>query len=678
MEKVRNVRRGSSVFSNAIKRRHIKKQSRLHNHKHKLLGVFGRGELRFSEKSRKEKVRSLSSVGIASSSFQMSCHVSEQQTREPSSTAIAATKRFKVHKNFLNDCNGASVPRKLRSATTKKRSRESTLLDSEKVKHKMNGMESLKNSVKKSKKQGMRRDWSPREGVSGPITKDEEEVAETLYALAGMFPDNGSNHNGKQTEGESLPDKSSVLQGMEDNASAALEATAQGGSPRCHESSPEEASKTSLHETVDQEQPDLPESATVLMPSNSTSLTINLQVVPVVAKRENSNKVALHDTELCLAMGLNMPGQLLICNVERKLEFEAARDVDCKQQHMIKEQNGKEGLALSPGLSPVAPAGQAYLQSSATNKAPDWLEAAIRASNLDSMESSACSSSRKVSIPKRSWKKCAGHVHISHVIKSLEVSKRQVTIETDLFECRQMKAHEGPKQGVIPEVHSLNEMKNGVTSSTVGNPHEHKNIILQQQCHYGDLSQAAPTPVVSGPQKQNFSFLSLSAANNGLKVDNNNYNKIGNRLEPLSKLQVPYLQSLSQQHGAMQIPAAQSQYASTSFLDPLSVAGEPVRLQQHHYFGNPLCGTHTHYISTFPHKQEHQSFCGVQQAELGRPMLNFSVKRNQHPNWQSGRHDSSPSQEVFGSKITSISGQQKQLLATFQDKWTRPSSPFCM
>nr|KYP74869.1 hypothetical protein KK1_007562 [Cajanus cajan] len=534
-------------------------------------------------------------------------------------------------------------------------------------------------------KQGMRRDWSPRGGVSGPITKDEEEVAETLYALAGMFPDNGSNHNSKQTDGESLPDKSSVLQNLEDNPSASLEdsilasATAPGASPCCHENSPGEASKISLNEAVGQEQPDLPESARVLMPSNSTCLTINLQAVPVVVKRENSSKVALQDSELCLAMGLNMPRQSRISQIERKpyVEFEAARDVDCKkQQHMIKEQKGNEGLALWPGLSPVAPAGQTYLQSS-TNKAPDWLEAAIRASKLDLMETSTCSSSGKASILKRSWKRCAAHVHISHIIKSLEVSKRHVIKETDLFECHQMKAQEGSKRGVPLEVHSLNGMKNGVTS-TVRHPHESNNIILQQQCHYRDISQAAPTPMMYGPQKQNFNFLSFSGGSNGLKVDNNNsnYNKIGSKLEPLSKLQVPYLQSLAQQHGVMPIPAAQSQHASTSFIDQLSVAGPQVRLQQPHYFGNPLCGTH--YSSTVSHKQEHQSFWGVQQAELGRSTLNFNIMRTQYPNWQSGRHDSSASQEVFGSKIASISGQQKQLLATFQDKWTRPSSPFCM
>ena len=46
---------------------------------------------------------------------------------------------------------------------------------------------------------------------------------ETLYALAGMFPHNASNHNSTDLDGKSLPDNSSVLQDLEDNASDALQ-----------------------------------------------------------------------------------------------------------------------------------------------------------------------------------------------------------------------------------------------------------------------------------------------------------------------------------------------------------------------------------------------------------------------------------------------------------------------
>ena len=46
------------------------------------------------------------------------------------------------------------------------------------------------------KKQGGS-DKLPRKSVTGPITKDEEEVVETLYALAGMFPNNDANEKSK-------------------------------------------------------------------------------------------------------------------------------------------------------------------------------------------------------------------------------------------------------------------------------------------------------------------------------------------------------------------------------------------------------------------------------------------------------------------------------------------------
>lgn len=48
------------------------------------------------------------------------------------------------------------------------------------------------------KKQGSS-DRSPKEAVSGSITKEEEEVVETLYALAGLvFPNNEANCNSKR------------------------------------------------------------------------------------------------------------------------------------------------------------------------------------------------------------------------------------------------------------------------------------------------------------------------------------------------------------------------------------------------------------------------------------------------------------------------------------------------
>lgn len=49
-------------------------------------------------------------------------------------------------------------------------------------------------------------DYSNGSQSVGPITKDEEEVVETLYALADMFPSNNKNgSDGKLTEAKSWP-----------------------------------------------------------------------------------------------------------------------------------------------------------------------------------------------------------------------------------------------------------------------------------------------------------------------------------------------------------------------------------------------------------------------------------------------------------------------------------------
>ncbi|KAI5392785.1 uncharacterized protein LOC127093466 isoform X3 [Lathyrus oleraceus] len=621
--KTQNLRRGTN------KRRHT----------NKLFGVFGAAAIKFLKKSKKEeKVRSLSAVN------EMGCEKQQQQHQDP--------KGFKIPNNFLNGCYGASVPRKLRSAM-KKRGRESILLDAEKVNHKNNGMESSeKDNVKKSKKQEISKHLSRREGGFGSITKDEEEVAETLYALAAMFPHSGSDHVSKELYGEALIENSSVLQDKKENVNASLEAsgTDQGAS-LCPESClPGEASKiTSVNETTGHEHS---KKVNILVASHSSTPSINLQSMPEMVKRECCEKIALHDSELCLAIGLNITRQSPISQHKKKpdVELDLIRNVNNKQkQHLIKEPIKNESLALWPGLSSV---------------------------------SSAVSH-------KRSRKRCATHVYISHTIRCLEVSKQGAIKESKLHECNEMRVPDGSKREASLEIHNVNGMRNGAICTTARNTNESKNgsSTLLQQCHYGEISQATPTPGVYDPQKQSFNFLSLSAGSYGLKVDNNNYNKVVSRLEPLSNLQLPYFQSPARQQRVVPNPTHQSRYASsTVYLDQLSVVGPQLRLQQPHYYGSQSCGTQ--YSSTASNsKQEHQNFWGMQQqVAQRRSSVNCNiVMRTQNPNWQSGRNDSSAmvpcaqaifphtsvSQEIFGSKIA---GRQQQLISPIQDKWARPSS----
>lgn len=71
------------------------------------------------------------------------------------------------------------------------------------------------------KKQGGS-DRSLRETVSGDITKDEEEVVETLYALAGLFPNNDANDNSK-LDTESLDANPSALPESKETPTPAFE-----------------------------------------------------------------------------------------------------------------------------------------------------------------------------------------------------------------------------------------------------------------------------------------------------------------------------------------------------------------------------------------------------------------------------------------------------------------------
>jgi hypothetical protein len=98
-----------------------------------------------------------------------------------------------------------------------------------------------------------------------------------------------------------------------------------------------------------------------------------------------------------------------------------------------------------------------------------------------------------------------------------------------------------------------------------------------------------------------------------------------------------------------------------------------VRLQQPHYYGTPLRGTH--YSSTISYKQQCQNFWAAQLvAQGGSGGVNCNVMmRGQYPTWQNGRHENSAvnsgarvmlphqsfvSLESLGSKVTSVTDQQ--------------------
>ncbi|MCI09780.1 hypothetical protein A2U01_0030869, partial [Trifolium medium] len=126
----------------------------------------------------------------------------------------------------------------------------------------------------------------------------EQEVAETLYALAGMFDISGSNGE-NELESESLPKNSSVSQDQEESTNATFEAS---GAIEDANLIPESSSKgkekiSSLSETNGVEQTDFPQ-------SHNTAPETNLQDVPMTVKTSDDDcKVELNDSKLCLEIG---------------------------------------------------------------------------------------------------------------------------------------------------------------------------------------------------------------------------------------------------------------------------------------------------------------------------------------------------------------------------------------
>ncbi|KAL1188747.1 hypothetical protein V5N11_019087 [Cardamine amara subsp. amara] len=99
-------------------------------------------------------------------------------------------KKSKFPKKNLKDTNGvdhASVPRKLRSAMKKRNLESVTKLSSvsKKLNRSKTGIESFKKDLVKKENQEMEAKATVAESMM--ISKDEKEVAETLYGLAGMF-----------------------------------------------------------------------------------------------------------------------------------------------------------------------------------------------------------------------------------------------------------------------------------------------------------------------------------------------------------------------------------------------------------------------------------------------------------------------------------------------------------
>ncbi|KAL9445871.1 hypothetical protein AB3S75_013703 [Citrus x aurantiifolia] len=638
MDKTRDVRRGgSSRFS-----------------RQKLLAGL--------EKPKKERLVKKLSVVVNKaviSSFEdsemgyhsnnLSDRENETPSQSQSSMSSATAKRFKLPKKLFDDCNGvdhSSIPRKLRSAV-KKRNPESMsppLPDSKKLNHTVGEMESLKkDGLKKSKlnivKQGSS-DWSQKE-VIGPITKDEEEVVETLYAMAGMFPENDSLNNSKL---ESAPSeaKPPALREHRESCTPAVKVTKEElGSTfplRTSEAAPSSNVESSQKETAktSAEVEEKPDSKSFHVKTDSCVPPVNVHsTMPLLAKREhNSDEPSCNPVtfqvlpEPCRDSGLEQSTQETSLTGKPELAVGSTTLRSEQVQQDTATESRRNGLALWPGLSPMVLLGAGSSGPSLqSTKIPAWLDAAVGASKPYSLENGP--STRKVfkgATTNRSLKRCAGHVYISRLIRDLQMPENK---EKSHLQCNQLKPpDEGQSIGSTTAERNSSEARSG---------------ILQHKRLHHDQLQTATESGLQTLQKQSFNFLSLSAGGLGAEDTNSFSRTRNNALEPSSEFQVSHLHSLPQHQNFMPIAMPQTHYTS-SYPDKISTSGtgstQQVKLQLPSYLSSPFLGpAHTSStILTKQHQQQQQQLWPAQLAGQCRP-TGHSTAMSQFSNWPNGRQD---------------------------------------
>ncbi|WCJ35107.1 hypothetical protein M5689_016375 [Euphorbia peplus] len=652
-----------------------------------------------SDKSCKERIKKLSAVNRASlrseDNYEMGCIVAdrEQSLRSPPPSISGVTsKKFKLpRKQFFDDCDGVdhvSVPRKLRSAM-KKRNGESLsppLPDSKKLNYSSGGVKSHKRGGIKRSKLNLKQsgpNWSLQES-NGPITKDEEEVVETLYALAGMFPDNKTDSKSK-TGTASLDASASALTGPSDSHHAhKLKDLKEDQNADCL-SKTEEGVNLASDLKEDTKTCPLNGPSTLNGPSihdvSNFSISEKLSELDSSIAQVKLNKMLdIHEEQkpppgnsvnFCFPLEphqdngkVKQPSKRETSPLETKAEIALGLTTIFGQVDQRRMTNEPTKYASLPGFpSTLWSSSHCPPSKSSAPKLPAWF-----GTRHDSLQNDTSTRNvLKVSTEQRSRKKCATHVHISRLIKALQKPDTKESLE---LLPNKLKQQDILNQGVLMTMNDFSSIKNDLNgvaspSSTIKTTKTNltdtksanlRHLRLQQDHSQADLASGAYTS-----QKQSFNFLSLSAGGGGME-SNIRYNRAANCSESMGKLQIPYH---AQNPSLVPFSMYQTRDASAYPLQPsASAAAQQAQLQLPSHFSS----TYSSPQATPKALTKHQQLWAAQLTHYrntGTPpgLMHF-------PNWQNGRQESPamipctapspPTVEVLGPKYPHITNHHHQ------------------
>ncbi|GMH18016.1 hypothetical protein Nepgr_019857 [Nepenthes gracilis] len=608
-----------------------------------------------------------------------------------------ANKKFKIHKKFFHDHNpvdNASVPRKLRSAMKKRGCKQNSSPLPKRLNHSVNGSESPKvDCLKKSKlnTQNGFSDRSPRWAIAGSISKDEQEVAETLYALAGLIPCKGVSLENKSDGGSSLGKSLDLSKKLEDSKPASevctvieedSEATRLGTSGELIDLTTAAGGNVkvdSLTEPALLSQPELFNSTQYNLNVNTSAPQVRLQTICPFSKSESGDD--------------NHPKSFPCVGVASHLKLDDVRvnneedvvDVSSQEGRWDITMEKKENGLFSKG-SHASGVDADPLYSSAANS-PSWPSTAASTKPL----SHECGNStekvfRFVNHQRKSWKKCAAHVYISRLIQLLQISEGKGI---------RQQSSDNLSQGVFAASGHLNSMTNGFSrtasapraldSASKKNLNDAGNGVLNYERIHQDYKQPSPA-------FKCFDFLSLSTGNGGpeAKID---ANVLKQGLEPQAQYRVCYRHSLPPHTAVFPFRLPQNHHPANPNGDQIYAAAAAPSLQFHlqlpPYFGSPFgpsnvgSTTSTAQPPLLPQQSRTAQYGSGTFSESHIPTLQNSRHDNRHSSMQYMKAFLPPSQssfETIGSEHLRVS-QQQQVIAlasslppTLTKNSTRPST----
>ncbi|KAH6763778.1 hypothetical protein C2S52_012631 [Perilla frutescens var. hirtella] len=561
-------------------------------------------------------------------------------------------KSGKSSTTLLDGCdavNRASIPKKLRSAV-KKRGRESIkspLLISRKQNHVSTKVDTLKKDGAKKSKLNMKQ---------GHITKDEKEVAETLYALAGMFSDaNKSDQQGLDDEKPEIKSSATLEEGSLINA-------AQDTCPILQEETREMISKVTLMSHF---------------PSNlvnSTTEEVKSQTIEAPQPEFFSSKKAVAPNASGDQSDLS-PGST------SRLLVSILGSNQSREQEIHLDQVTASGVQYGNNCSSIDLSATGAV-SSETNKS--CLSARIPSLfESTKFSSKPCSIENKITTEKltgiankssKSWKRCSAHVYISRLINVLRISDRKegllVQPTTQSTTCGGAEL-QPPEKSIHNQMPRINGRNGDAYFSAIDHfaakkdSSETQNDILLHKRPIEDHQMASETSSLCSA-KQGYDFLSLGTGIFCGSETSNSTNRAGCFREPPKQIHMPYMQS---QNHSMFCSLPQNGYSSSFHVHNSALAAQQVQLAQ---YNSSMVN------SNFTARTGQQTEMEMQQqkwaAQLQTHYNTGGGGMPRFPDWKSGGMDSASvlnyAHSLFphlhaalGSKYQQLSPSQQQVMA---------------